>query len=331
MERRTVSGLFDDRMQAERAIQALMDAGYTRNDISVTMRDRKESREFAQETGTKAGEAAGAGAVTGTVLGGLGGLLVGAGLLAIPGIGPILAAGELAAVVGSGTAIAGATAAGAGVGAATGGLIGALVGLGIPEEHANVYAEGVRRGGVLVLVHASDDSRYTHAASILRSNGAADVDARRNEYQASGWSRFDEKAPDYDLNDRGRVGTGMDAGMGTGIGAGMAGAGTMGGAAMDRISGDVDTSRTSGAPMDRGGTSAHGADSDRIVVEADSKAGGRPSGPMSDSSIGRPSSGLDTGQTEQGFVREDDERALDSGRTTGREFVPIDDKDNRRS
>lgn len=254
MERRTVSGLFDDRMQAERAIQALMNAGYTRNDISVTMRDRQDTRQLAEDTGTKAGEAAGAGAVTGTVLGGLGGLLVGAGLLAIPGIGPILAAGQLAAVVGSGTAIAGATAAGAGIGAAAGGLIGALVGLGIPEEQANTYAEGVRRGGVLVLVHANDESRYAHAASILRSNGAVDVDARRNEYRAQGWERFDEKAPDYDLNDRGTLGAGTGAGaVSSGIGAG-ATAGGLGASTMGS------------------GTSASGG---RVVVEADAQRADR--------------------------------------------------------
>jgi hypothetical protein len=206
MATRVVSALFDDRMQAERAVQSLLDAGFARSDISVTLRDRGESREFAEEHGTKAAEGAGAGAVTGGVLGGLGGLLVGAGLLAIPGIGPILAAGQLAAVVGSTAAIAGATAAGAGIGAATGGLIGALVGMGVPDEHAHVYAEGVRRGGVLLLVNAEDESRYSLAESMLRQSGAVDVNARRADYERTGWRGFDEKAEPWDDSDR-RVAT----------------------------------------------------------------------------------------------------------------------------
>ena len=196
MEKQTVSALFDDRSQAENAVQALTTAGFSGSDMSVTMRDRQQTAELAGDTGTKAGEAAGAGAVTGTVLGALGGLLIGAGLLAIPGIGPVLAAGQIASVVGSTAAIAGATAAGAGIGAAAGGLIGALVGLGIPEDEAHVYVEGVRRGGTLVLLHLPDATRRAEAEQILRANGAVDTLNRRAEYERGGWTRFDEAAND---------------------------------------------------------------------------------------------------------------------------------------
>ena len=196
MEKQTVSALFDDRSQAENAVQALTTAGFSGSDMSVTMRDRQQTAELAGDTGTKAGEAAGAGAVTGTVLGALGGLLIGAGLLAIPGIGPVLAAGQIASVVGSTAAIAGATAAGAGIGAAAGGLIGALVGLGIPEDEAHVYVEGVRRGGTLVLLHLPDARQRAEAEEILRANGAVNTLNRRAEYERGGWTRFDEAAND---------------------------------------------------------------------------------------------------------------------------------------
>jgi len=118
-------------------------------------------------------EAAGTGAVGGGILGGLAGLLVGLGALTIPGIGPVLAAGPLAAALGT-------TLAGAGIGAAAGGLVGALVGIGVPEEEAEYYAEGVRRGGVLVSVHASD-ATADDATSALRSSGALDVETEREQ------------------------------------------------------------------------------------------------------------------------------------------------------
>lgn len=188
---RTLIGLFDHRDQAEQAVRALLDAGFRQGDISVTMQDRDEMRAMAESTGTQAAEGAGAGAVAGTVLGGIAGLLVGAGLLVIPGLGPILAAGPFAAAIGSAAAIAGTAAAGAGIGAAAGGLVGALVGLGIPEEEANVYAEGVRRGGILVLLRTADTSEYDRAREILRQNGAVDVEARAGEYRMGGWRAFD--------------------------------------------------------------------------------------------------------------------------------------------
>ena len=152
---KTVVGLFDTASEAEQVVRALVDSGFNRNEISVIANDVRGEHSRAHEvgSGTSRGdtvaEGAGAGAVGGTVLGGAVGLLVGVGLLTIPGIGPVLAAGPLAAALGS-------TALGAGIGAAAGGLVGSLVGAGVPESQANYYAEGVRRGGTLVSIRADE-------------------------------------------------------------------------------------------------------------------------------------------------------------------------------
>jgi len=123
------------------------------------------------------------------VVGGVLGLLVGIGALAIPGIGPVIAAGPLVAALGT-------AAAGAGIGAAAGGLLGALVGAGIPEEEAHLYAEGVRRGGSLVTV-STDESMASTAYSVLRRHNAVDVDERGQMYREQGWERFDPDAGPY--------------------------------------------------------------------------------------------------------------------------------------
>ena len=169
-----VVGLFEQRDAAERAVDALEAHGYSRDKISVALRDAGEQRDFAKDTGTQSATGAGAGATTGALLGGLGGLLVGIGALAIPGIGPVLAIGPLAGAIGAvGTAV-GTTAAGAGVGAAGGGLIGALVGAGVPETEARAYEAGVKRGGVLVGIEVVE-GRASEARSILREAGAVDM------------------------------------------------------------------------------------------------------------------------------------------------------------
>ena len=199
---KTVVGLFENYTDADRAVSELNARGFNRNEISVAARDSALRDRVVGETGKEraVAETAGAGAVGGAVVGGLGGLLVGIGALAIPGIGPIITAGTLATALGS-------TAAGAGIGAAAGGLIGALVGMGIPEEDANFYAEGVKRGGVLVTVQASDD-RATEALNIMRRARAVDVDTQRQSWSESGWGgRFDETfEPDerYTWSDRAR-------------------------------------------------------------------------------------------------------------------------------
>src|SRR5215207_1747641 len=178
--RDVVVGVFQDRDRARDAIEALKDAGFGGGDISVLMPDTDQTRAMAADTGTQAGAGAATGAVAGGVLGGLGGWLVGIGALAIPGVGPFIAAGALA------TALAGAA-----IGAGVGAVAGALVGMGIPQEEAEWYAGEVRGGRTLVTVRA--DGRYNAAQAILRRYGAYDIETpdagtvptSRTEYPAT--------------------------------------------------------------------------------------------------------------------------------------------------
>ncbi len=156
----------------------------------------------------------GAGATIGTILGGGAGLLAGLGLLAIPGVGPIIAAGWLVATI-----------TGAGIGAAGGGILGSLVGAGVPEEHAHVYAEGVRRGGTLITVRA-DDAQRGMIEQIMNRYTPVDPDARAAEYRAGGWSRFDEEAPAYAAGGSPAMGTSATTGA-SATGLGTTGTGTM--------------------------------------------------------------------------------------------------------
>lgn len=146
-----VVGLFQNQIDAERAIQRLKESGFSENQIGVALRDRDRQEELVEGTGTQVAEGAATGAVSGGVLGGVIGLLAGVGALAIPGIGPIIAGGTLAS-----------TLAGAGIGAAAGGLLGALVGMGIPEEDAKHFDEGFRAGGTLVTVNAGNRADEAH-------------------------------------------------------------------------------------------------------------------------------------------------------------------------
>jgi len=143
---RTVTGLFDTVSDAQRAAKELLDRGIPRKDMSMVAPDVSDPNTQQHTMST--------GAVGGSMVGGAIGLLVGAGLLVIPGIGPVLAIGPLAAAIGTISAAVGSTALGAGVGASVGGLAGSLIGTGMPEEKAHIYAEGVRRGGVLLTVSA---------------------------------------------------------------------------------------------------------------------------------------------------------------------------------
>lgn len=164
--RQTVGALFQNRSDAENAINALKARGFRGDQVGIAMRDRTAQGELIQETDTKAAETAATGAVSGGVLGGVLGFLVGVGALAIPGIGPVISAGVLTSVLGT----AGATAlAGAGIGAATGGVLGALVGMGIPESEAAYFDTGFRKGHVLVTVNAG--SRITEAVDVLQQYG----------------------------------------------------------------------------------------------------------------------------------------------------------------
>jgi hypothetical protein len=139
-------------------------SGFAPEQVSLVAKDKGVTREVVETTGMGGGEGAGVGAVAGGITGGLLGWLVGIGALAIPGIGPIVAAGALATTLG-----------GAAIGAATGGLIGALVDLGIPEEEATLYQEGVGRGGMLLTIHANSDAQLYEANEVMRRNGGTDV------------------------------------------------------------------------------------------------------------------------------------------------------------
>ena len=164
--RQTIGALFEDRMQAENAINALKARGFRGDQIGIAMRDRTAQGQLIEDTGSKAADGAATGAVSGGLLGGIVGFLVGVGALAIPGIGPVISAGVLTTVFGT----AGATAlAGAGIGAATGGVVGALVGMGIPETEATYFESGFRKGHVLVTVNAGN--RITEAVDVLQQYG----------------------------------------------------------------------------------------------------------------------------------------------------------------
>ncbi|NEQ19581.1 MAG: DUF1269 domain-containing protein [Microcoleus sp. SIO2G3] len=189
-EHKRAVGVFSSRREAEYALTELRDAGFPMNKISIIARDADREGDIAgvetqKRVGNKADEGAATGAVTGATLGGITGLLVGLGTLAIPGVGPILLAGEVATTLAT-------TAVGAGIGAATGGLLGALIGLGIPEERAKVYNDRVSRGDYLVIVDGTDDE-IRRAETVLTNQGIQEFGI----YNAPGvaHTRTDDSAP----------------------------------------------------------------------------------------------------------------------------------------
>jgi len=159
-----VFGIYKTVAQAERAVDVLTTAGFANNDISVLLTDAQTSRDFAHEKNTKAPEGTAAGVATGGVIGGTLGLLAGIGTLAIPGVGPLIAAGPIIAAL-----------AGVGVGGAAGGIIGALVGMGIPEYEAKRYEGRVKDGGVLLSVHCNTSKEIDRAKELLKGSGAEDI------------------------------------------------------------------------------------------------------------------------------------------------------------
>ncbi|MEO8551996.1 MAG: DUF3341 domain-containing protein [Kofleriaceae bacterium] len=160
-----VFGLFETRGQVETAIDMLRVAGFRPSDMSALLPDAGSTTELAHEKHTKAPEGAAAGAAAGGVAGGTLGLLLGIGALAIPGLGPLIAAGPIVAAL-----------AGAGAGGAVGTLVGSLIGLGIPEYEAKKYESFLNKGGSLLAVHADDREWAKKARQILDSAGAHDVD-----------------------------------------------------------------------------------------------------------------------------------------------------------
>ena len=168
-----VFGIYKSTVQAELAVDRVLAAGFSNNDISVLLPDTENTREFAHEKNTKAPEGTATGVTTGGAVGGALGLLAGIGALAIPGVGPFIAAGPIMAAL-----------AGLGVGGAVGGLIGALVGMGIPEYEAKRYEGRVKAGGVLLSVHCDTSDEVSRAKDVLKATGAEDI-ASAGEKSAS--------------------------------------------------------------------------------------------------------------------------------------------------
>lgn len=192
---KTIVGLYDNMTDAQQVVQALTAANFERDRISLVLQDRAgdySSQLGRDATPTETGNDIGAGVATGAVVGGLGGLLIGLSALAIPGIGPVVAAGPLVAGL-----------VGASVGAAVGGLVGALASVGVPEEQAHYYVEGVRRGGALVTVEAADDEA-DEVADIMNRYHPVDIEERARSWRESGWSGLDEETSSLEAVDERR-------------------------------------------------------------------------------------------------------------------------------
>jgi len=174
-----VYGIYKTRPMVERAVEEFKSANFRNDDISVLFPDSGGSKEFAVEKETKAPEGAATGAGTGAVVGGALGWLTGIGLLAIPGLGPFIAAGPIMAAL-----------AGVGAGGLVGGIAGALIGMGIPEYEANRYEGRIKDGGILLSVHADDNDWKNRAKDILKRTGAEDIGYKG------------ESSADYDIHDR---------------------------------------------------------------------------------------------------------------------------------
>jgi hypothetical protein len=164
MANTSVFGIFRTRADVSNAVDTLRNAGYRNTDISALFPENVGTKDFAHEKNTKAPEGAATGAASGAVLGGALGWLVGIGALAIPGVGPLIAAGPIMASL-----------AGVGAGAVTGGLVGALAGLGMPEYEAKRYEGRIKEGGILLSVHCDSSDWVKRAKEIMERTGATDV------------------------------------------------------------------------------------------------------------------------------------------------------------
>lgn len=191
---KTVVGLFDDLGHAREAVNELKSRGFADREVSLVANASAEEyhRHFDTTTGAYRADVevenhsgAGTGAGIGAVLGGLAGLLAGLSIITIPGIGPVLGAGPIAS-----------TLMGALAGGLVGGLLGALTDMGVPEEHAGYYTEGVRRGGTLVVVKTTA-AQVDLATGVLQNHGPVDVEQRVSSWRQSGWTGYDPKAEPY--------------------------------------------------------------------------------------------------------------------------------------
>lgn len=177
-----VFGIFRTQADAERSVDSLLASGFRNEDISVLMQDNVGTKDFALKKETKAPEGATTGAVAGGAIGGTLGLLAGIGALAIPGLGPFIAAGPIMAAL-----------AGVGSGGLLGGMIGALVGLGIPEFEAKRYEGRIKEGGILISVHCDNSEWIGKAKEILKHTGGDDI------------SSTSESSADYERSEKPRA------------------------------------------------------------------------------------------------------------------------------
>jgi hypothetical protein len=161
-----VFGIYPDRTAVEEGVEHLRRAGFRNTDISVLFPENQGTKDFAHEKNTKAPEGVTSGVVAGGITGGVLGLLTGIGALAIPGLGPLIAAGPIVAAL-----------AGAGAVGTLGGVVGALVGMGIPEYEAKRYEGRIREGGLLLSVHCDDDHWVRRAKELLKQTGAQEIAA----------------------------------------------------------------------------------------------------------------------------------------------------------
>lgn len=157
-------GIYASREIAESAVDRLLASGFRNEDISVLLQDNVGTKDFAHEKHTKAPEGTTTGVVTGGIIGGTIGLLAGIGVLAIPGLGPLIAAGPIIAAL-----------TGVGSGGVVGGVIGALVGMGIPEYEAKRYEGRIKEGGILLSVHCDNGDWTSKAKQVLKDTGAEDI------------------------------------------------------------------------------------------------------------------------------------------------------------
>ena len=164
----SVFGIYLTRSSVESAVSALKHAGFSNCDVSILLPESLQSEELATEHSTKAPEGAAVGAGSGAAVGGALGWLIGVGALAIPGIGPVIAAGPLLAAL-----------AGIGIGGALGGFAGSLVGMGIPEYEAEKYEGELLKGGILAVVHCETYEEVNRAKQVFQSSGAQDVAVSR--------------------------------------------------------------------------------------------------------------------------------------------------------
>jgi hypothetical protein len=178
-------GIYTDRSGVEHAVDVLKTAGYRNTDISVLFPETTGTKDFAHEKHTKAPEGAATGAGSGVVVGGTLGWLAGIGALAIPGVGPFIAAGPIMAAL-----------AGAGLGGTVGGIVGALVGMGIPEYEAKRYEGRIKSGGILLSVHCDNSEWTKKAKQILEDTGAEDVSSTGEA--AADFSKSDRPMPRAD-------------------------------------------------------------------------------------------------------------------------------------